>query len=118
MSALDFNGFPWVSPWQSISDRGREAYEHELTLEVGMDHPLYAVKVRAVARTCDGDDILFTTSDHVAPLAVVHLTFRGRQEKDPKWPSVVLYRDLDHWISRRMLPDAARFETDESSQAA
>jgi hypothetical protein len=118
MNRSEFKEFPWVAPWQPISEQGREAYEHELGLEVGLDHPLYAVKVQAVARTCDSDDVLFITQDHAAGLAVVHLTFRGRQEKDPKWPSVILYRDLDHWISRRMLPDAARFEIDESSQAA
>lgn len=119
MSAPDFKNFPWIAPWQPISERGREAYEHELHLEIGLDHPLYGVKRRAIGRACHTDDVLLEILDHrLAEYAVVHLTFRGRREEDPQWPSVILYRDLEHWITRRMLPDAARFEIDQSNQAA
>ena len=118
MSPIDFSAFPWIPPWQAVSARGREAYDHELRLEVSPGHPLYEVRASAVARTCHGDDVLFQLHDHSAALAVVHLTFRGRPEQEVKWPSVTLYKTLDQWIMRGMLRDAARYEIDESNQAA
>jgi hypothetical protein len=113
-----FKDFPWIPPWQPISQRGREAYEHELRLEVSPGHPLFEVRATAVGRTCHDDNVLFHLHQHGAMFAVVHLTFRGRPEKDVKWPQVTLYRNLDHWIMRGMLMDAARFEIDQSGQAA
>lgn len=118
MSTSDFNEFPWIAPWQPISARGRDAYELELELEVGPGHPLFELPVRAIARTSHDDDVLFALDGHPAAYAVVHLTFRGKRERESKWPSVVLYRDLDHWITQGMLRDAARYEIDQSNQAA
>jgi hypothetical protein len=118
MNKIDFKDFPWIAPWQPISSRGREAYEHELRLELSLSHPLFEVRATAIARTSHGDDVLFLLHDHGAQLAVVHLTFQSRPEPEAKWPSVVFYRDLDHWIMRGMLRDAARYEIDQSGQAA
>ena len=118
MISSDFKEFPWIAPWQPISEKGREAYELELKLEVTPGHPLFEIPVRAVARTGHDDDVLFQTQGHPAQLAVVHLTYRGRRESEPKWPSVILYRDIDHWIMRGMLRDAARYEIDQSNQEA
>jgi hypothetical protein len=118
VSSIEFKDFPWIAPWQPISERGRGAYELELLLEVGPGHPLFEVPVRALARTSHDDDILFALDEHPAAFAVVHLTFRGRRERESKWPSVVLFRDLDHWVTQGMLRDAARFEIDQSNQAA
>ena|ERR1700733_9575725 len=119
MEMKDFKEFPWIDPWVPISDRGRGAYIHELHMELGLDHPLYGVRANAIARTCHTDDILFQLKDHrIAEYAVVHLTFRGKPEADAQWPSVILYRDLEHFVTQRMLRDAASYEIDESSQAA
>lgn len=110
--AIDFTHFPWIAPWQAISAQGRIAYEHELRLELTPGHPLYEMKFTAVGRICHGDDILFQLHDHPAQLAVVHLTFTGRPERGARWPSVVFYSDLEHWVARGLLPDAARYEAD------
>ena len=119
MGTSEFKDFPWIDPWVPVSDNGREAYETELRMELGLDHPLYGISGRAIARTCHTDDVLFKLKDHrIAQFAVVHLTFRGRPESDPRWPSVILYRDLEHWVTQRMLRDAAAFEIDQSNQAA
>src|SRR5664279_2934243 len=119
MDISHFEEFSWIDPWVPISERGREAYENELKMELGLDHPLYGVKARAIARTCHTDDILFHLKDHpIAEYAVVPLTFRGRLESSPQWPSVILYRDLEHWVTQRMLRDAANYEIDQSNQAA
>jgi len=119
MNMKEFKDFPWIDPWIPVSERGREAYDYELRMEVRLDHPLYGVKARAIARTCHTDDILYQLKDHpIAAFAVVHLTFRGRLESSPQWPTVILYRDLEHWVSQRMLKDAAAYEIDQSNQAA
>jgi hypothetical protein len=114
----EFEGFPWIAPWQAISYQGKEAYELELRREVTPGHPLYDVNVQAVARTCNDDEILFYLPDHPAQLAVVHLTFTGRPERESRWPHVTLYKDTDHWVTRRMIPDVARFEIDPHREAA
>ena len=119
MEAKDFKDFPWIDPWVPVSERGRAAYDNELQMEVGLDHPLYGVKIKAVGRTCHTDDVLFQLKDHrIAEYAVVHLTFRGKPESGPQWPSVTLYRDLEHFVTQRMLRDAAAYEIDQSNQAA
>lgn len=105
-------------PWQPISARGREAYELELRLEVASGHPLFEVPVTAIGRTGHDDNVLFRLHNHPASFAVAHLTFRGRPERDVKWPTTVLYRDLDHWINACMIPDAANYELDQSNNAA
>jgi hypothetical protein len=118
MARDDFSDFPWIRPWQAISLRGRVAYEYELSLEVTPGHPLEGVHATALGRRCIGDDVLFRLHNHSAEYAVVHLTYSGRSEIGPQWPAVVLYANLDHWIMRGMLIDAADWETDQSSSAA
>ncbi len=119
MDSRAFKDFPWIDPWVSVSDRGREAYDAELRQEVSLDHPLYGVRAKAVGRTCNTDDILYHLKEHpIAEFAVVHLTFRGKPENGPQWPSVTLYRDLEHFVTARMLRDAAAYEIDQSNQAA
>lgn len=118
MNNSDFERFPWIAPWQAVSTKGREAYEHELRLEVTPGHPLYDAKLTAIARTCHDDNVLFRIHGTSAELAVVHLTFRGKAEPDTKWPATILYRDLDHWVTARLIPDAASYELDQSNPAA
>jgi len=118
MDNTDFDRFPWIAPWQAISSHGREAYEHELQLEVSPGHPLYEAHYTAIARTCHDDNVLFRLHNGIAHLAVVHLTFRGKPERDTKWPATILYRNLDHWVTACMIPDAASYELDQSNPAA
>jgi hypothetical protein len=119
MDMKQFKEFPWIDPWVPVSEMGREAYDLELQMELMLDHPLYGVRVRAVGRTSHADDVLYQLRDHpIAEFAVVHLTFRGRPENGPQWPSVILYRDLEHFVTARMLRDAAAYEIDQSNQAA
>jgi hypothetical protein len=74
--------------------------------------------VTPLARRCDTDDILFELHHHPAPLAVVHLTFIGAPESKPHWPSITLYSNIEHWVSRRMMPDAAYYEMYGARKAA
>jgi hypothetical protein len=118
MDNTDFTRFPWITPWQAISERGRVAYEHELHLETSPGHPLFETPVTAIGRTCHDDNVLFKLHQHPAAFAVVHLTFRGRSERDVKWPCTILYRDLDHWVTAGLIPDAANYEIRQSDSAA
>jgi len=118
MSVSDFKDFPWLSPWQPISLQGREAYKLELDLELSPAHPLYEQEFIPIARTCDGDDILFGLKGTACRLVVVHLTFTGRPEPDGRWPRAIFYRDIDDWIMRCMIPDLARFEKTRYKDAA
>ena len=118
MSATNFKDFPWLPPWQPISKQGREAYALELDLELSPAHPLYEQEATPIARTCDGDDILFELKGTTCKLVVVHLTFTGRPEPDSRWPRSIFYRDIDDWIMRSMIPDLARFEKTRHQDAA
>jgi len=110
--------FPWILPWRAISPAGRDAYKLELRLEVTPGHPLYDVDVTPVARRCDTDDILLELHHHPAQFAVVHLTFIGAPESKSHWPSITLYSNIEHWVSRRMMPDAAYYELHGARKAA
>jgi len=103
--------FPWILPWQAISANGQDAYRLEVSLEVTPGHPLFGVRVTPLARRCDADDVLFELHHHPAQLAVVHLTFTGAPERKPHWPAVTLYSNMEHWVSARMMPDVAYYET-------
>ena len=79
---------------------------------------LYEVKATALARLCNGDDVLFFLHDHPFPLVVVHLTFTGKLEKNPLWPTFRPFESLDAWIRRAMQPDIAQFQAVHSKRSA
>ena len=118
MKKLDFSDFPWLPPWQPVSPQGRQAYEAELETELTEAHSLFGIPIRAIARTCDGDDVLFELMGQRCRLVVVHMTFSGRRENDPRWPQAQFFQDIDDWVMRSMIPDLARFEKSQSDQAA
>jgi hypothetical protein len=94
----------WLRPWERLKDAG-EALVAELQKELPAHHVLYGVPVIAVARRIDCDDVLFAADDTSKTLAVVHLTWAGKRERDPQWPSTLLYRDWQDWIERCLGPD-------------
>jgi hypothetical protein len=75
----------------------------ELVREVGPKHPLRGKTAKAIARRQDCDDVLFQLADR--GYAVVHLTFQGNEEIDPRWPETELFDSLEEWKERRMMPD-------------
>ncbi len=108
----------WVNPWERLKD-GSDALVKELQKEMSPQHVLYGVPVVAVARRIDCDDVLFAVDDSAKPLAVVHLTWTGKVEHDPQWPSTTLYRDWQDWIERCLVPDhRAYFDISEPSAAS
>jgi hypothetical protein len=94
----------WLEPWVPVKSReARSTFETELCREVGAGHLLLGLSVAAVAKREDQDDVLFMLSD--GRVAEVHLTWRGRQEVDARWPSTAIYPSAEVWIENRMKPD-------------
>jgi hypothetical protein len=94
----------WLPPWQRLDGTGDE-FVTELWRELPSQHVLHGLLAVAVARRSDCDDVLFVTNDPMSPLAVVHLTWAGRKESDPRRPSTSLYKDWRDWVERCLLPD-------------
>jgi hypothetical protein len=86
------SGFDFVEPWFRTNNN-RESFERELSREVMTTHPLFNMKVMAVAFRRDRDDVLFQIEGSDAKYAVVHLTYK--RESDPKWPSTTLFKDRE-----------------------
>lgn len=82
-----------------------ERYEDEYATEIGKGHPLYGVPVKAVAYRVDCGDVLFELLRLLCDYAVVHLTWSGREESDPRCPSCEIYVDSDHLMEECIRPD-------------
>ena len=94
-------------PWMPIEEAfAAQAYK-ELVREVGPKHSLRGKKAEAVARRQDCDDVLFILEG--GGCAVVHLTFQGNEESDPRWPSTEIFSSIEEWRIKRMLPDHEDF---------
>ena len=103
----DLDAVQFLAPWRPVVP-GLEA---ELRNEVSEGHALYGRKAISVARRKDSDDVLFLLLDYPSPLAVVHLTWTGRAERNTNWPQTTFYTSLHDWIARCMTPDHAEFNT-------
>lgn len=66
-------------------------WEAELEREVAPGHVLMGLEVAGVGRRRDRDDALFALS--TGGWAIVHLTWTGKAEADPRWPSTQTFRD-------------------------
>jgi hypothetical protein len=65
----------------------------------------------AVAQRQDNDDVLFVSDGEIPPIvAVVHLTWSGHTETDPRWPLATLFESVDVWIKNGMLEDHKEFD--------
>ena len=94
----------YLPPWRAVTaEEGRE-HEAELKREVRDEHPLFGLGVEAIAKRDDQDDVLFKIAGSPR-VAVVHLTWRGEREKDPRWPFTVLFGSLTDWVEKEMKPD-------------
>lgn len=93
------------TPWHCI-DAEHQAFEAELHRELPGKHQLYGKPSRAIARRDDCDDVLFLFDDF---LAVVHLTYAGR-ERDPAWPATEIFEDWEHFLRHRMEPDVIEYD--------
>jgi len=93
--------FEWNEPWQPIVDSAVAlSLLAELAKEIGPSHSLFQRAIKAVALRDDCDDVLFLTKLSDRALAVVHLTWRGREEPVPSWPITEFYSGWSDWCVR------------------
>lgn len=103
----DLHVLEWLRPWRKVVP----GLEIELRNETSEGHPLHGRKAISVGRRTDTDDVLFLLLDHPSPLAVVHLTWTGRPERNTSWPQTTFYPSLEEWVERCMKPDHLEFNT-------
>ena len=93
----------WLEPWYPIDrEEERGALLAELQREIDSTHSLRGLAAAAVARRRDNDDVLFALAD--GRLAVVHLTWRGGQDRSP-YPWTNMYSTAEAFVQNRMIPD-------------
>ncbi len=92
-----------LPPWTTVRDSA--APGAELSRELCDKHALHGSQARAIARREDNDDVLFALEGGPAPFAVVHLTWSGKEEPDPRWPACELFETLSDWRRDRMKLD-------------
>jgi hypothetical protein len=102
----------WLEPWDELCTEP-VSFENELYKEVGEYHILYGKKVTAVGRRYDCDDFLFKIHDSEFEYAVVHLTYSSKREGNPKFPRTKVFRDINDWIERCMIPDHSEYTVGE-----
>lgn len=95
----------FLEPWYSVEDAA--PLNRELARELPVGHCLYQVRVNAVARRQDCDDVLFSLEDGSGRVAVVHLTYAV--ESDPVWPLTRVFPDMSSFSEERMVSDNAEF---------
>lgn len=105
---MDIN-IEWLEPWDSLCTDGK-SFEEELYKELGKKHILYGKKLSAIGRRYDCDEYLFQVNNLDFRVAVVHLTFSGKEEFNNNYPKTKVYKDLNDWINNCMIPDHYEFE--------
>lgn len=81
----------WPAGWERVKD---QRFAAELEREICSTHVLAGKKITALAHRSDSDDVLFCVSDSARPFAVVHLTWKGREES-PEWPATQTFIRLE-----------------------
>ncbi len=77
-----------LEAWHTVTPEVADRLIAELQREIGPGHVLAGRGV-AVIRRCSGcDDVIFRVDDDA--FAVVHLTYSGREERQP-WPRTVTF---------------------------
>jgi hypothetical protein len=85
----------------------------ELQRELSDGHILKSVIVETVAhRGGASDDVLFRRIGEPQHYAIVHLTWSGRPEIDPRWPSVIFEGTFEELLAY----DKEHLELERSSE--
>lgn len=97
----------WLEPWQPIEKDTDEqsSLQSELQQELAKGHPLFGVKVEAIGRRLDTDDVLFALQDGTGRVAVVHLTWLSNPPDRPPWPSTEFFGCIEDWWNDGMNKD-------------
>jgi hypothetical protein len=97
--------FQLLEPWLPLEGDKGSGFEAELAREMRPDHILSGSHCRAMARRCDCDDVLFQTDSKKGSLVVVHLTWSGKPDQYPQWPSSRFFASWEDFKKEEMLPE-------------
>jgi hypothetical protein len=109
-------------PWTTITIEQKFLFEGELQMEIKKasrlvkstgKHVLVDYACSAVGKSIQSDDMLFSIHDNNGSdkcYALVHLTFRGKPEEDPRFPLTRLFDSFDAFKFKKMYPDKAEWE--------
>ncbi|GAA4501149.1 hypothetical protein GCM10023172_22530 [Hymenobacter ginsengisoli] len=79
---------PLPPSWRPLTTARAQLLLAELRAELRAGHVLHGVPVHAVAEAVADDDVLFRHCNDPVRFTVVHLTYRGQPEPDPRSPAV------------------------------
>ncbi|HEY4175236.1 MAG TPA: hypothetical protein VGM90_00320 [Kofleriaceae bacterium] len=96
-----------LEPWIAAEGERQGSLERELERELPLEHELAGKSMRALAVRTDKDDVLFEVVG--GGYAVVHLTWSGRRDRNPAFPSTQLFSSLKAWRDQRMTPDHEQY---------
>jgi hypothetical protein len=85
---------PYRDPWIGTTAADSKL-EDEAGREIGPDHVLWNRRLRALARRCDCDDVLFAVGDS-PQVCVVHLTWSNARERTG-FPATLVFPTLLDW---------------------
>ncbi len=97
----------YLEPWESI-DENSHVFEQELQKELQKSHILFGEHLRAIGRRVDNDDYLFEIIE-TKKLAVVHLTWNGKNEETSLYPLTEIYNHWTDVFEKRILQDNKDF---------
>lgn len=90
----------WPEAWHLIQDVSlQNSLERELVREIGPNHILFGRSCTVLAKRNDQDDILIELDNH--QVCEIHLTWGGKPEADPRWPSASVFASIDDWLQYR-----------------
>lgn len=93
----------FLAPWYADNN---DVLVSELKREAVKGHELHDVRVKALAKRRDTDDVLFELQDGTSRVAVVHLTWKT--ETNTAWPRVSMFQSISSWLET-MADDHAEF---------
>ena len=99
----------WIDPWEPVG-RLADGMNAELQKEVPPQHILHGRSAEAIGHRIDCDDVLFVLEDNT--LAVVHLTWSGKQDQNPQFPWTVRYQTVGEFVEKAMLPDVREYRNE------
>jgi len=114
-------------PWDYLSIEQKIAFEDELYNEIGdyrkksifdfiklnnKHHVLFNSSFSAIANTGMNDDVLFAINKKgvESNYVIVHLTWSGKKDKNPNWPSTNFHKTFSDFKTNKMLIDKFDWE--------
>lgn len=94
---LPYNDSKLPQGWKYISQQEKNAFNDELSFEIGESHTLQEYKFDAIAKSTIDDDVLYFTPGGEKHFFAVHLTFQTHPEKDDKFLAIRHFDSIEEF---------------------